>query len=147
MNEQTRAALRIVVLAVTGYLCLATSAPEDWFLRSAHVDLAPPTARIKVTLDAEAVIIMGPGLLAIQSSSGRSWTSGDLPTESDGYCSAYHREATFCEEVPNGSATLEYDLFVQPLAPSATTTRVEVIAGGIGERLQAKFGVNIEVLP
>jgi len=146
MNERKTAVWRFLAVGVAGYFSLATSSEPDWYVHAAHVDVPPPTARIKVTLDAEAVIILGPEVLSIQSSSGVAWTAEDGPTQSDGHCARYHEVGTFCEEVPGGSGSFEYEVLVRPEAPS-TTARIEVWAGGLPERLSTNFGVNIEVLP
>jgi len=150
MNERVVAALRLLVVALAGYFSLATSAPEEWFLRTAHVDLpldtAPSVARIRVTLDAEAVSIRAPDVLGIQSSSGLVWMSGDARVEPEGYCTEHHGYGTFCEEVPDGSGAFEYELLL-PSGDAGASTRVDVFAGAPPERLSDHFGVNIEVLP
>jgi len=150
MNERSVSALRILVIAVAGYFSLATSSTPDWYVRSAHVDVpieaVPTSARIRVTLEAEAVIILAPDAVGIQSSSGQSWTPEDGPHESEGYCSGYHRDGIFCEEVPGGSGSFDYELFMAA-GVDGSSARIEVLAGGPPERLEQNFGVNIEVLP
>jgi hypothetical protein len=146
MSERRTAALRFLVVAVAGYFSLATSAEPDWYVRAAYVDLVPPTARIEVTLDAEAVILLGTEVLAIHSSSGLVWTAQDGPVESDGYCADYHQRGMFCEEVPAGSGVFQYEISLASAQPD-TLARVEVFAGGPPERLSTDFGVKIEVLP
>ena len=153
MNERLRPALRFMLIGVAGYLSLATSAPEDRFVESAHVDVPlgaeASTARIHVTLDADAVIIVAPDALGIESSSGRVWTPDDGPLESEGYCEEYDRYGMFCEEVPGGSQAFDYEILLPPGAAGAMA-RIEVLAGGDESRVfspGARFGLDIEVLP
>lgn len=150
MTERFVSALRFLVVAVAGYFSLATSAEPTWYVRAAHVDvpieLAPTTARIRVTLEAEAVIILAPDAVGIQSSSGLVWAPEDGPVESDGYCSGYHQDGTFCEEVPGGSGSFDYELLIAA-GIEGSSARIEVLAGGVPDRLARNFGVNIEVLP
>jgi hypothetical protein len=151
MSKPKVAIWRFLVVTLAGYFSLATSAPPpDWTVRAAHVDVpldpSSSRARISVTLDAEAVIILAPEALGIESSSGIVWTPEDGSFESEGYCEDYHRMGTFCEEVPGGSGTFEYEVSMAA-GPAGTTGRIEVLAGGILERLNRSFGLSLEVLP
>jgi hypothetical protein len=153
MSQRVRTALRFLVLAVTGYLSLATIPGQDWFVESAFVDLPlhaeASTARLRVTVDAEAVIIVAPAALAIQSSSGQVWTPDDAAPEPGAHCGSYRRLGMFCEGVPGGSHAFDYELLL-PAGPAGATTRIEAQAGGIASRVTTdggRLGVNIEVLP
>ena len=151
MSEPKMAFWRSLVVTLAGYLSLATSAPPpDWTVRAAHVDVpldpSSSRARISVTVEAEAVIILAPEALGIESSTGIVWTPEDGSFESERYCEDSHRLGTFCEEVPGGSGTFEYEISMAA-GPAGTTGRIEVLAGGVLERLSTNFGVSIEVLP
>lgn len=151
MTEVRRNVLRFAVLAVAGYLSLATSAPAIWTVESAYVDIPltgdSTTVRIRVHLESEDVALSAPELARVSSSSGRTWVPGD-GSDSDQYCDPSSYIGRFCEAVPLGSATLEYELSL--IRGTDSVARIEVLAGGYIDRLErpnGRFGLSVEVLP